>query len=599
MKHKYFIFLLLIVSFFFQGCFLPFFTNDNKQIYPSDDFYFTFPHLIQYRNMYDKASYFYYLGDLETTISSCDSLLKEITELKDINHVQLLCLHLDSLETTTLTLRQKAIDEMYQNGWQTHVGALLDSIARNHVVEEEIEIVYNWRTKHWLDYFQGKGRRTFQRWLERVGKYRDIIEPILVENEISRDFLYLALIESGLNPTARSYAKAVGPWQFLAGTGRTFNLRINWWIDERKDIIASTYAAAHYLKHLHNLFGDWQLALAAYNAGEYRVAHTISRQKTKNYWRLKLPYQTRWFVPKFMAALAIGRSPEKYGFRKPENIPVEFDIIEINKSTDLRVVAKAASCTYSRIKKLNPALNRWATPPGMPIKLKVPKGKGLKVLKVLSNINPSERVSWHRHIIKRGETISTIAVRYDISQSELIRINKIPKPRSIRAGKTLMIPVKEINDNSNTSYTSYRDTPNLPTRIKIRKHKSPSNFKKLMYEVKSGDNLSKIADKFNAELKHIRSWNNLEYSSLIKPGQKLTIFVPPDFVASSSTDNKIRMIYIVKKGDTLSSICSIYNTSIGNILKWNGNIKENRLYPGDRITIFVDPAQDSFSSGIK
>ena len=480
---------------------------------------------------------------------------------------------------------------MYEKDWKANVEALLDSIAKTHVVEEEIDIIYNWKTKHWLDYFQGAGRNTFQRWLNRVGKYRDIIEPILVENEVSRDFLYLAVIESGLNSSARSYAKAVGPWQFMAGTGRAFNLRINWWFDERKDIIASTYAAAHYLKHLHNLFGDWQLTLAAYNAGQYRVAYAMSRQKTRDYWHLRLPDQTRWFVPKFMAALAIGRSPEKYGFRKPSNSPIKFDIIEVERSTDLRLIAKAASCTYTTIKKLNPAIKRWATPPDMLVNLKVPKDKGLIVLKKLSEIKPSERVFWHRHTIKRGETLSTIAARYEISQDELVRINKIRRPQFIRAGTILMVPVKEINDNLITAYPSYKDIPKLPSKIRIRKRKAPSSYHEVIYIVRPGDNLGKIADKFDVKLKDLRSWNNLVYSSLIKSGRKLTIFVPPGFVTPANTGKKIKMVYIVKKGDTLDSICRKYHTSITNILKWNKDIVKNKIYPGTHITIFVEANQ--------
>lgn len=588
MKYKLLILLILITAFAVQGCFFPSFRSDIDQPAPSDNIYLAFPNLIHLRNSYDKALYLYYLGDLKYTITSCDSLIEDITELKLNNLNQSLCAHLDLMEANTHSLRQKAIDEMYEKDWQIHVEELLDSLGKYYVVEEEIEIVYNWKTKYWLDYFQGKGRKTFQRWLNRVGKYRDIIEPILVENEISRDFLYLAVIESGLNSRARSYAKAVGPWQFMAGTGRAFNLRINWWIDERKDIVASTYAAAHYLNHLYELFGDWQLALAAYNSGQYRVAYAMSRQKTRDYWRLRLPDQTRWFVPKFMAALAIGRSPEKYGFKKPLNSPIKFDIIQIDRSTDLRLIAKAASCTYTSLRKLNPALRRWATPPDMSVHLKVPEGKGRIVLNKLSEIDPSKRVSWHSHIIKRGETISTIAEHYDLSQDELIRINKIRRPGSIRAGNTLMVPVKEINGSLIKSYPSYRDIPKLPSKIRIRKPKAPANYREVTYKVKSGDNLGKIADKFNIRLKDLRSWNNLKYTSLIKPGRKLTIFVPPDYDGPQLTSNKIKMVYIVKRGDTLDSICRMYDTSITNILKWNKGINKNKLYPGNRLTIFVD-----------
>jgi membrane-bound lytic murein transglycosylase D len=162
-----------------------------------------------------------------------------------------------------------------------------------------------------------------------------------------------------------------------------------------------------------------------------------------------------------------------------------------------------------------------------------------------------------------------------------------------------MVPVKEINDNLITAYPSYKDIPKLPSKIKIRKREAPSNYSKVIYIVKSGDNLGNIADKFDVKLKNLRSWNNLEYSSLIKPGRKLSIFVPPGFASRASTVKKIKMVYIVKKGDTLNSICRKYYTSITNILKWNKDIKNNKLYPGNRITIFVEDGQDYSTSGMK
>ena len=477
--------------------------------------------------------------------------------------------------------------------------AVMDSIAANHVVEEEIAIVYNWKTEHWIDYFQGKGRRYFKKWLNRTETYKDIIIPILVENEIPRDLLYLAVIESGLNLSARSRVKATGPWQFMAGTGRLFGLRINWWIDERKDIIASTYSAAHYLKHLHNLFGNWPLALAAYNSGEYRVAYAISKQKTDDYWRLNLPSQTRWFVPKYMAALAIGRDPEKYGFRIPNGKPLIFDVIRIDKSTDLRIVAKSAGCTYSTIQKLNPAMKRWATPPGMVVELKVPAGTGKKVLASLNEIPAEERVSWHKHRVKKGETLSQIATRYEISTRELKRMNGIKNVHRIRVGNILLIPVKDADTVAKAlSEPKYRQEPNLPGKITMKKYKAPAGHKKIVYTVKSNDTLSEIADRYHVGLSKLRRWNDLRYSSFIRPGQNLVIYVRPEFNVPSektasmpdgSIKNGKKLVYhIVDSGETLTSISRRYNKRISELLAWNSGIHKDRLYPGERIAIWVE-----------
>lgn len=560
-----------------------------------EEIYLLYPQLLLLQEKLDTASAYYYLGDLDSSLLLSEDLIKVLQETRATSPEEPICEQIDILEDKTRCLRQRVIEEMQEKDWKLHIASALDSIAQNHVVEDEIDVVYNWRTKHWLKYFQGKGRRHFIRWLERVEKYRDIIEPILIEVGVPRDLLYVAVIESGLNLNARSKVRAIGPWQFMAGTGRLFGLRINWWLDERKDIIASTYAAAHYLKHLHKLFGSWPLALASYNAGEYRVAHAVSRQKTDDYWRLRLPSQTRWFVPKFMAALAIARDPHKYGFGKPAADPLLFDIIEIKRSTDLRLVAKAAGCTVTRLKKLNPALKRWATPPEMVIELKVPRGTGEKCLAGIADIPPEKRVSWHRHKVKRGEALSLIADKYDISISELKRLNNIRNAHRIREGKILLIPVKDIDmAKKDASSPGYRTPPKLPDKVTLKRYKAPAGYKKIVYTVKDRDTLSEIAERYNTRLSRLRSWNDLRYKSLIHPGDRLVIYVPPGFRTAEETpresgnNGKKRIVHVVKRGETLSHISRRYRAKISDILAWNNSIKPDRLYPGDRITIWLD-----------
>jgi membrane-bound lytic murein transglycosylase D len=380
----------------------------------------------------------------------------------------------------------------------------------------------------------------------------------------------------------------------MAGTGRLFGLRINWWIDERKDIIASTYAAAHYLKHLHGLFGSWPLALAAYNSGEYRVAYAISKQKTEDYWRLNLPSQTRWFVPKFMAALEIGRNLEKYGFGTSVVDPVSFDVIRIDKSTDLRLIAKAAGCTFRTIQDLNPSMKRWATPPGMVVELKVPEGTGETVLAALEDIPEDERVTWHRHSVKRGETLSQIATRYEISLSELKRINEIRNVHKIREGNIILIPVKDAGAVASTE-PSYREKPALPDKITMKRYTPPDGYEKIIYTVKRNDTLSEIADRHHVGLSKLRRWNDLRYSSMIKPGQKLVIYMPSGKSDEGGIAEKteqiqdgMRLVYhIVKRGETLTSISRLYNKHISEILSWNTGLHKDRLFPGDRIAIWI------------
>ncbi len=280
-----------------------------------------YPQLGLLEQKLDRSSAHFYFGEYELAASEARDLVSNVVELRAASRDADLCDRLEYLEERAMSLLQRMSDDEIEGMSSSGVTALIDSLARTTVVEHEIEIEFNAKTNHWIDYFRGNGRKHFAKWLARVEDHRGVIEPILVEEGIPRDLLYLAVIESGLNLSARSYAKAVGPWQFMQGTASLFGLRINWWIDERKDIVAATYAAANYLKYLYEIFGSWPLALAAYNSGEHRVAYAISRQRTVDYWRLDLPTQTEWFVPKFMAALAIGRDPEAYGFVRPGEAP--------------------------------------------------------------------------------------------------------------------------------------------------------------------------------------------------------------------------------------------------------------------------------------
>ncbi len=600
------IFLILALTLFASaGCQLAGGRNhsvgdlDSKDEVNGDEIYLLYPQLLVLQKKYDAAESYYYLGDLHSAYHQSEQLSLDIEEILADSPDPFMCEHLEVLHEKSNDMLNLVYREEMDRDWQEHMTTVMDSIAVNHVVEEEIEIVYNWRTEHWINYFQGKGRRYFVKWLDRTEKYKDIIVPILIENDIPRDLLYLAVIESGLNLSARSRVKATGPWQFMAGTGRLFGLRINWWIDERKDIIASTYAAAHYLKHLHNLFGNWPLALAAYNSGEYRVAYAISKQKTDDYWRLNLPSQTRWFVPKYMAALAIGRNPEKYGFETPKSEPLTFDVIRIDKSTDLRIVAKSAACTYRTIQELNPSMKRWATPPGMAVELKVPYGTGEKVLASLENLPPEERVSWHRHRVKKGETLSQIATRYEISTRELKRINEIKNVHRIRVGNILLIPVKDADAVAKaSSEPRYRQEPNLPDQITMKKYEAPTGYNKVVYTVKPNDTLSEIAERYHVGLSKLRRWNDLRYSSFIRPGQNLVIYVPPEFNVPSEKsapvpggalkEGKKLVYHIVESGETLTSISRRYNKRISEILAWNSGIHKDRLYPGERIAIWLD-----------
>jgi membrane-bound lytic murein transglycosylase D len=439
----------------------------------------------------------------------------------------------------------------------------------------------------------------FGKSLYRMELYRPTIEPILAELNLPKDLILVALIESGFNLKARSYAKAVGPWQFIRGTAKIYGLRMDWWFDERRDIIAATYAAGNYLKDLHSIWNSWYLALASYNCGEYRVARAIARKRTENFWKLDLPRQTERYVPKFLAALYIAREPEKYGFKIPVVVPIRYDLVEVKDATDIKLIAKSADVNVQAIKDLNPALLRWCTPPKSEIFVKVPYGSGQRCKAELASIPPEQRVTWRRHKVRSGETLSQIARKYSTTSSALKSLNGIRNSHRIREGWTLIVPMKGAYAEVASTKPSYKDTHRNISKKTLesyaKKSAPPSNYKKVVYRVKDGDTLGQIAEDYNTSAKKLRRWNSLSYRSYIYPGQKLAIYVPPSFHAKEAPvihasgqpgSDMVKSKYKVKKGDTLYAISKRFNVRVSDLLSWNGKGRNSTIYPGEILEIW-------------
>ena len=236
---------------------------------------------------------------------------------------------------------------------------------------------------------------------------------LLKENGLPEDLVYLALIESGFNPYAYSRSKASGPWQFIYLTGKKYGLKVNWWVDERRDPEKSTIAAAKYLKDLYDMFECWYLAAAGYNAGENKIVSAMKRYRTEDFWELAkyryLKQETRDYVPQMIAAALIAKDPEKYGFIGIEyQEPLRYEKVRVPKVTDLRLIAKACEITVEELKDLNPELLRWCTPPDNPdYEIKIPFGKKELFLKNFESLQPEEKIQFKTHIVKKGETLPT------------------------------------------------------------------------------------------------------------------------------------------------------------------------------------------------
>lgn len=452
----------------------------------------------------------------------------------------------------------------------------------------DIPITINRRVRLAIKYFQTKGRFVFTKWLERSGKYEPIIRGLLKKHEMPQDLLYLPMIESGFNPRARSYARAVGLWQFIAATGRAYGLRYNWWFDERRDVIKATEAAIEHLKDLHARFGNWYLALAGYNCSPRRVDYNIRRYNSRNFWDLRrLPRQTRNYVPTFLAAAIIAKNPKKFGFVVDKLPAIQIDTIRVSESIDLNLVADLTDTSYAYIRELNPAVLRWVTPPNVNnFTLYLPAGKKEAFKEGYEKIPEKEKRSWVRHRIRSGETLSTIAARYHTSMSVIKSINGI-RGSLIRAGHYLLIPVPQ-NKAHRYSYT-HRTQRSRSVQSGQVVSNVPGHEKKV-YVVKPGDTLGEIAELYNTRASKIRRWNGLRYGEYIYPDQKLNIWVPEKLElaeASVSQDNEYSsdgQYYTVRRGDTLWDIAKRYGLSVQE-LKTLNNIRSVRIRPGDRLRI--------------
>jgi membrane-bound lytic murein transglycosylase D len=369
----------------------------------------------------------------------------------------------------------------------------------------KVLIQLNDSVQKWVDYFTGPNRDAFARFLNRGSRYRKLVEKCLVEQGIPKEFYYLAMIESGYVTHATSSARAVGIWQFIRGTAERYGLRANGIVDERRDPERATKAAAKYLKDLYNVFGSWRLAMAAYNAGEHRILSAIMKGKNRDFWTLAekrvLPRETMDYVPKFFAAAIIGEKPEKFGFTvSEEGEPWGFDVVEVPSPVRLADVANATRVPLAKLKSLNPHLLKGITPSG-PSKyaLYFPSGESGRVDSAVSRLVAMKPVrkrspaaaSSRFHIVKRGETLTSIGRKYGLSVAALRKTNRLRSGR-IQVGKKLVVA--------------------------RRKPKTRS----VVYRVRPGDTLIGISSQFGVPVPELRKINNLR-STAIFSGQRLRI----------------------------------------------------------------------------
>lgn len=392
----------------------------------------------------------------------------------------------------------------------------------------DIPLTINRKVEYFISFFQTSGRKWFGLWLARSERYIPMMKEVLKKEGLPEDLVYLAMIESGFSTHACSRASAVGPWQFIAGTGKRYALKIDPWIDERRDPLKSTVAAAMYLKELYGLFNkDWYLAAAGYNAGENKILRAIDMYNTRDFWQISegeyLKRETKDYVPKLLAAAIIAKDPAKYGFADVAYLPpIEFDTVRIQSRTDLELVARLLDVPLSSIRELNPELKKGCTPPETAdYELKIPKGKREIFYREYARIPADERFKpepkFTRYRAKKGDSVDSIARRFGVSAEQIASINNLSHDRKLR-GRVLRIPAESIGNIPSPPQEAKRETK--ITKITIASEKK--SFIKY-YTVKHGDTLTSVAKRFNVSTKIIAAWNNLRGKLALKPGKRIIV----------------------------------------------------------------------------
>ncbi|MGK2906497.1 MAG: LysM peptidoglycan-binding domain-containing protein [Desulfuromonadales bacterium] len=451
----------------------------------------------------------------------------------------------------------------------------------------DFPVVENDKVRYYLDYFSGKGKNTFRTWLERSGHYLPMMHDIFAEAGLPKDLAYLAMVESGFNDKAYSWANAVGPWQFIESTGQHYGLQNDWWHDERRDPEKATRAAASFLSDLYTAFdGDWYLAVASYNAGPGKLRQAVKRYNSRDFWELcrgeYLQDETKNYLPKLLAVLMIAKQPEKYGFVDLEyHEPISYDTVPLPSSTDLAVIARLSGSDYELIKKLNPELKRWSTPPDAKDYLvRLPAGSQEIFAEAYAQLPKRQRANYARHKVKSGDTLLALSKRYGVRVQDIQRLNNIHNARALQIGADLILP---LNPDSNGT--------NVLAELKDDYKRS----RKSSYKVRSGDSLWKISQKFDVTEKQLRVWNRLGWSNVIRPGQQLIISSKTAPVntaavkagAVKSTGPSKRVVYKVRPGDTLWAISREFAVETQQIRSWNNLTDNHVLKPGESLTLHV------------
>ena len=461
---------------------------------------------------------------------------------------------------------------------------------------QEIHIEDNPRILEHIYWYQ-KHPDYLTRISERAQPYLYLVVSEVEKEGLPIEIALLPIIESDYYPFSFSHGTAVGLWQFIPSTGKLYGLDQDWWYEDRRDVLASTRAAVKYMKDLNKLFkGDWLLSIAAYNAGPGRVqkaikANTENGQKT-DFWNLDLPKETERYVPKLLALAKIVKDPSRYNqnLLKIDRNPY-LKAIELNSQFDLALIAQWTGLSIDQIYTFNPGLRRWATPVTLPYTILLPEDVVPNFENKLSQAGERPQISWARHEVKSGDSLSYLAKKYKTTVEQIESVNEL-RSDLIRIGDYLIVPLAQQTE----GYYSLSEKQREKSRLNAQK-----NSEKVIYKVISGDSLWKIAVQFDTTVNNLVRWNQLIPTAPLSIGKELVIWFENKNktelakIANTGIDINRKIVYTVRSGDNLSYIASKYNVKVNDIRSWNNLDEEHVLQPGEKLTITINVVNSSLS----
>jgi membrane-bound lytic murein transglycosylase D len=481
----------------------------------------------------------------------------------------------------------------------------------------DLPVRWDDRVVRYLEFFRDdpRGHATFANLYRHSGRWRDVIRRTLRGKSLPEDLVFVAMIESGFEPIARSPAGAVGIWQLMPETAKIYGLEIDRWLDQRMNAQEETAAAADFLADLHRRFGSWDLAIAAYNMGYGGVASVVRRYNTNDFWSLErtegtLPWETTLYVPKILAAAVVAHNLAAFGFGELQiDPPVDSDEVDVSPGTPLALVAQASGCTLKDVEGLNPELRAARTPPvgegDAVYPVQVPHGKGAAATQALATMRAAQP-PLDRYVVRFGETLDQIAASHKTSAQRLVELNAIAPGEAVRGGTVLLVPHSDAPPAASPAAAGAKPSVVVPADEFVYPDR-----KRVFYRVQVGDTLREIASALKVSVDDLDRWNDIDPAARLQEGMTLQAYVPQaadlthvvvasesdvrvlpigseEFFASLERDrNMKRVVVTARAGDTLENIGKRFDVPVKTMERVNRRSRTDELKPGESVVVYA------------